>query len=56
MLMKVSSKKTPRIRSPALVNISLPAPGIIAREIVTDLEAALEQFKLIAEDLVEIGD
>jgi type I restriction enzyme M protein len=29
------------------------APGIIAREIVEDLEAALEQFKLIAEDLGE---
>ncbi len=30
---------------------NLPDPGIIAREIVDDLEAALEQFKLIAEDL-----
>ena len=27
---------------------NLPDPGIIAREIVDDLEAALEQFKLIA--------
>jgi len=32
---------------------NLPAPGVLAREIVTDLEAALEQFRLIAEDLGE---
>jgi type I restriction enzyme M protein len=32
---------------------NLPAPGIIAREIVEDLQAALEQFRLIAEDLGE---
>jgi type I restriction enzyme M protein len=32
---------------------NLPEPDIIAREIVDDLEAALEQFKLIAEDLGE---
>lgn len=32
---------------------NLPDPGIIAHEIVEDLEAALEQFKLIAEDLGE---
>ena len=30
---------------------SLPAPGVIALEIVEDLEAALEQFRLIAGDL-----
>ncbi len=30
---------------------SLPAPEIIAQEIVDDLEAALEQFRLIAADL-----
>jgi type I restriction enzyme M protein len=30
---------------------NLPEPDIIAREIVEDLEAAVEQFKLIAEDL-----
>jgi type I restriction enzyme M protein len=30
---------------------NLPAPGIIAREITDDLEAALEQFETIAEDL-----
>jgi type I restriction enzyme M protein len=30
---------------------NLPAPGIIAREIADDLEAALEQFATIAEDL-----
>lgn len=30
---------------------NLPAPGVIAAEIVEDLEAALEQMKLIAEDL-----
>ncbi len=31
----------------------LPAPEIIAQEIVDDLEAALEQFRLIATDLAE---
>ncbi|MEJ2749603.1 MAG: SAM-dependent DNA methyltransferase, partial [Anaerolineae bacterium] len=30
---------------------NLPAPDIIAEEIVEELEAALEQFRLIAEDL-----
>jgi type I restriction enzyme M protein len=30
---------------------NLPAPGVIALEIVEDLEAALEQFRLIAGDL-----
>ena len=30
---------------------SLPAPAVIAQEIVEDLQAALEQFKLIAGDL-----
>ncbi len=30
---------------------NLPEPDVIAREIVEDLEGALEQFKLIAEDL-----
>ena len=30
---------------------NLPAPEVIAQEIVDDLEAALEQFRLIAEDL-----
>jgi len=35
----------------------LPAPAVIAQEIVEDLQAALEQFKLIAGDLaVESGD
>jgi type I restriction enzyme M protein len=29
----------------------LPAPEVIAREITDDLEAALEQFATIAEDL-----
>jgi type I restriction enzyme M protein len=29
----------------------LPAPGVIAQEIVEDLQAALEQFRLIAADL-----
>ena len=32
---------------------NLPAPGVIALEIVEDLQAALEQFKLIALDLPE---
>ena len=30
---------------------NLPAPDVIAAEIVDDLEAALEQFRLIAGDL-----
>jgi len=30
---------------------NLPPPDIIAQEIVDDLEAALEQFRLIAGDL-----
>jgi type I restriction enzyme M protein len=32
---------------------NLPEPGVIAQEIVEDLQAALEQFKLIAGDLAE---
>ena len=32
---------------------NLPEPGVIAAEIVEDLEAALEQFREIAEDLGE---
>ena len=32
---------------------NLPAPHVIAEEITTDLEAALEQFAEIAEDLKE---
>jgi type I restriction enzyme M protein len=32
---------------------NLPEPGVIAAEIVADLEAALEQYRLIAEDLGE---
>ena len=32
---------------------NLPAPDIIAQEIVDDLEAALEQFREIAEELEE---
>ena len=31
----------------------IPDPGILAQEIVEDLEAALEQFREIAEDLGE---
>lgn len=30
---------------------NLPPPGVIAQEIVEDLQAALEQFRLIAGDL-----
>lgn len=30
---------------------NLPPPDVIAQEIVEDLEAALEQFRLIASDL-----
>ncbi len=32
---------------------NLPEPGVIAAEIVADLEAALQQFRLIADDLGE---
>ncbi|MFA7405742.1 MAG: SAM-dependent DNA methyltransferase, partial [Pelobacteraceae bacterium] len=32
---------------------NLPEPGIIARDIIADLESALEQLKLIAEDVGE---
>ena len=35
---------------------NLPPPGVIAQEIVEDLQAALEQFKLIAADLGEAAD
>ncbi len=31
----------------------VPPPGVIAQEIVADLQAALEQFRLIADDLAE---
>ncbi len=34
---------------------NLPAPGIIAQEIVDDLQTALEQFSAIAVDLGEEG-
>ncbi|MCB1753457.1 MAG: methyltransferase [Gammaproteobacteria bacterium] len=34
---------------------NLPEPGVIAAEIVEDLEAALEQFRQIAADLNEDG-
>jgi type I restriction enzyme M protein len=34
---------------------NLPAPEVIAQEIVDDLESALEQFRLIADDLREPG-
>jgi len=34
---------------------NLPEPGVLAAEIVEDLEAALEQFREIAEDLGEEG-
>ena len=32
---------------------NLPEPDVIAREIAEDLESALEQFRLIVEDLGE---
>jgi len=35
---------------------NLPPPDVIAQEIVDDLEAALEQFRLIAADLNEAVD
>lgn len=34
---------------------NLPPPEVIAQEIVDDLEAALEQFRLIAGDLAGAG-
>jgi hypothetical protein len=34
---------------------NLPAPGMLATEIVEDLQEALEQFRLIAEDLGGTG-
>jgi hypothetical protein len=34
---------------------NLPAPDILAAEIVADLEAALEQFREIATDLTSAG-
>jgi hypothetical protein len=34
---------------------NLPSPEVIAQEIVDDLEAALEQFRLIAADLNRSG-
>jgi type I restriction enzyme M protein len=34
---------------------NLPPPGVIAAEIVEDLEAALEQMRLIAEDLADVA-
>jgi type I restriction enzyme M protein len=43
-----------RLKDEALADSdNLPAPEIIAQEIVEDLQAALEQFKLIAGDLGE---
>ncbi len=36
---------------------NLPPPDVIAQEIVEDLQAALEQFRLIAGDLAgEVAD
>jgi hypothetical protein len=32
---------------------NLPEPGVIARDIIADLESALEQLRLIAEDVGE---
>ena len=41
-----------RLKDDALEeSANLPAPEIIAQDITDDLEAALEQFRLIAEDL-----
>ena len=34
---------------------NLPAHGVIADEIVEDLEAALEEFRALAESLVDVG-
>jgi type I restriction enzyme M protein len=35
---------------------NLPPPAVIAREIIEDLEAALEQFRLIEADLQTPGE
>ncbi len=35
---------------------NLPPPDVIAQEIVDDLEAALAQFRLIADDLASVSD
>ena len=35
---------------------NLPDPDVLAAEIVDDLQAALEQFRAIAEDLGELGE
>jgi type I restriction enzyme M protein len=35
---------------------NLPEPGVIARDIIADLESALEQLKLIAEDMGEVEE
>ena len=35
---------------------NLPEPGVICRDIISDLESALEQLKLIAEDLGEVEE
>ena len=41
-----------RLRDDALADSdNLPPPDVIAQEIVDDLEAALEQFRLIASDI-----
>ena len=48
-LLNVSTRST-------VLTENLPPPGVIAVEIVEDLEAALEQMKLIAEDLVVGGE
>lgn len=35
---------------------NLPPPEVIAREIIGDLEAALQQFRLIEADLADKAD
>jgi len=44
-------RKTGTISSTTSESQNLPAPEVIAQEIVEDLEAALEPFRLIAGDL-----
>lgn len=47
-----SAESVPIVVSDALADRdNLPPPEMIAQEIVDDLEAALEQFRLIAGDL-----
>lgn len=49
--MSVSPDTADPGKKPRTPSTNLPAPEIIAADITADLEAALEQFATIAEDL-----